>query len=265
MRGFLPDGFRLAAELPGSDSSPPGAPLSPGAACYRLGPSGARPTGLPLVLLPGIEGDPRLYLGQTPLGERHPVWACGQPGSGSLMARGRALLAAIPGRFAVVGLSLGGLVGWAAACQAPERVAGLLAVNTLPGRDLCPPGIAAQHRVLRLLPNPVFDLVYRSRIRRRLLAEGVAPWLADALALPSRDALVDRLGAVLEWDLPGQAPVPTRWLRGQNETEAPWTPADVAERLRGVTVEVIPGGHRAPLTHPSTFNQAVLQWAAGLR
>jgi pimeloyl-ACP methyl ester carboxylesterase len=243
----------------------PTACTSPPPPCYRLGPSGARPTGVPLVLLPGIEGDPRLYLGQVPLAERHAVWACGQPGSGSLMARGRALLALVPGRFAVVGLSLGGLVGWAAACQAPERVVGLLAVNTLPGRDLCPAGIARQRQVLRLLPNPVFDLLYRSRIRRRLLAEGVAPWLADALALPSRDTLVDRLGAVLGWDLPGQAPVPTRWLRGQNETEAPWTPADVAERLVGVTVEVIPGGHRAPLTHSATFNQAVLQWAAGLR
>ena len=167
MRGFLPDGFRPAVDLPGGPPPATDAARQWAAGCYRLGAVGARPTGVPLVLLPGIEGDPRLYLGQVPLAERHPLWACAQPGHGSLMARGRALLSAVPGRFAVVGLSLGGLVGWAAACQAPDRVAGLLAVNTLPGRDLCPRGIAGQRRLLSLLPDPAFDVLYRARIRRR--------------------------------------------------------------------------------------------------
>ena len=263
MATFAPDGFEG------------GRPYAGGASCYRVG--GASADGLPIVLLPGIEGDARIFYRMSALADRRPVLAMDLPREGDgLAAMAGRVLARLDGafgpsadrqRFAVVGLSLGGLVGWAMAAAAPARVAALVTLGTLPGRALCPPAIARGRALSRALPGPLFSALYRARIGRRMAEEGVEPWLTSVLVgdLPGRDLVLRRLDAVLAWGLPGAVGVPALWLAGQDDREAPWGAADVARVLPDAAFATVPGGHRAPATHADSFRAAVSGFLEGRR
>lgn len=254
----LPDGF---TPLPLDET---------GARGYRFGP---RRPGLPLLLLPGIEGDARVFANQTQLARDRSVVAFDLPnGCASLRAMGEAVLVRLdqiwesvaprPGmkpRVAVAGLSLGGLVGRAMAALAPEQVAALITLGTLPAPALVPPNIRRGRMRAGTLPAPIFDLIYGARIKHRLTEEGVDPLITSQLVseLPDKAEIVRRLDAVLGWGLPEDPGVPSLWLLGQVDAESPWTPADILRFVPGASVEVVPGGHRAPLTHPLAFHDAL--------
>lgn len=254
----LPDGF---VSLP-LDSS--------GARGYRVG---GRGQGLPLVLLPGIEGDARVFARQLPLAERRTVVALDLPfGAANLRAMGSAVLDRVDQlwpilgarsddapRVAVAGLSLGGLVGRAMVAVAPERIAALITVGTLPSPTLIPPSVRRGRVRAGTLPGPIFELLYGVRIKHHLTEEGVDPLITTQLVadLPDKSEIVRRLDAVLSWGLPEDLEVPSLWLLGQIDAEAPWTPADVLRHIPSASVQVIPGGHRAPLTHPAAFHDAI--------
>jgi len=254
----LPDGF---VSLP-LDSS--------GARGYRVG---GRGPGLPLVLLPGIEGDARVFARQLPLAANRTVVALDLPfGAANLRAMGDAVLDRIDQlwpilawqpnsepRVAVAGLSLGGLVGRAMAAAAPERVAALITLGTLPSPALIPPGVRRGRARAGTLPGPIFELLYGVRIKHHLTEEGVDPLITTQLVadLPDKSEIVRRLDAVFSWGLPDDLDIPSLWLLGQIDAEAPWTPADILRHVPSASVEVIPGGHRAPLTHPAAFHEAV--------
>lgn len=259
--GFVPDGFT---------------PLPPdvhGERGYRLGLPGPE---LPLLLLPGIEGDARVFARNLPLAARRTVLALDLPtGCASLEAMGARVLRRLdslwehirpaPGarpRVAVVGLSLGGLVGRAMVSLAPETVAALVTLGTLPSPSLIPGGVRRGRLSAGALPAPIFDMLYGARIRHNLSNEGVDPMITSEIVaeLPDKAEIVRRLDAVLSWGLDDSVPVPALWLLGQVDAEAPWTPADVVRALPGVAVEIVPGGHRAPLTHPVAFHDAVLRF-----
>ena len=234
---------------------------------------GERGQGLPLVLLPGIEGDARVFARQTPLAKSRSVVALDLPfGAANLRAMGDAVLDRIDQiwpllaprgvsepRVAVAGLSLGGLVGWAMALAAPERVAALITLGTLPSPSLIPSTVRRGRARAGTLPGPIFELLYGVRIKHHLTEEGVDPLITTQLVsdLPDKSEIVRRLDAVLSWGLPEGLDVPSLWLLGQIDAEAPWTPADVLRHVPGASVEVIPGGHRAPLTHPAAFHEAI--------
>ena len=231
---------------------------------YRLGP---RHAPLRLLLLPGIAGDGRTFLMQRALARQLPALALDLPtGHRTVAGMAAALLAAAPaGPLLIFGLSLGGLVGWAMARQAPDRITGLITLGTLPSPACCPPGLARGQAWLQRLPEPLFARLYRRRIAARLRAEGVAVALRGPLltCLPRRDVLAERLGAVRAFSAP-PPPVPTLWLRGQADTEAPWGSAEVAAHL-GVDFAVVPGGHRAHITHPQALHAVVHRFAVSRR
>jgi pimeloyl-ACP methyl ester carboxylesterase len=154
------------------------------------------------------------------------------------------------GPFLVFGASLGGLLGWALSERLP--VLGLVTLGSLPARRFLPVGVERAPERLERLPRPLFRLVYRLRIRGRLLEEGLSGALVEELLadLPERDALVARLRAIRAWGLPPAPACPALWLRPQHDREAPWSVAEAAEALPGLGAETVPGGHRAWLTHP---------------
>lgn len=84
----------------------------------------AVPSSPPLVLLPGMNCSARLW-GPAGAGALHPV--LDRP---TLDEQVQALLDALPDRFALGGLSLGGIVAMALTRRAPERVAGLCLMAT---------------------------------------------------------------------------------------------------------------------------------------
>ncbi len=230
--------------------------MSPLPGGFRLGANRRPPR---LVLLPGIEGDARVFAGQVELAARRPVVALHLPDGRSISGLASGIRQQLPPSDVVLlGVSLGGLVAWSLARQ-DRRVVGLVTLGTLPDPGLAPRRLAPAQRLLRSLPEAVFQRLYRRRIAARMTEEGVSAPLQNLLLaeLPGRDILCDRLEAVTAWRPDGPPGVPTLWLRGQVDHEVRWDTAAARRALPGVGAEVVPGGHRAHLTHPRSLNAVV--------
>jgi pimeloyl-ACP methyl ester carboxylesterase len=86
---------------------------------------------LPIVLVPGLLGSPRLYAGQIPeLWRTGPVILADHTRDDSMGAIARRILESAPGRFALAGLSMGGYICFELLRQAPERIASLVLLDT---------------------------------------------------------------------------------------------------------------------------------------
>ncbi|MDG1482952.1 MAG: alpha/beta hydrolase [Myxococcota bacterium] len=230
--------------------------MSPLPGGFRLGANRRPPR---LVLLPGIEGDARVFAGQVELAARRPVVALHLPDGRSISdLAARVAQHLPPSDVVLLGASLGGLVARSLA-RTDRRVVGLITLGTLPDPGLVPRRLVPAQRLLRSLPEAVFQRLYRRRIAARMTEEGVSASLQHVLlaALPRRDTLCDRLEAVTSWRPNGPPGVPTLWLRGQVDHEVCWDTAAVRRTLPGVGAEVVPGGHRAHLTHPRPLNAVV--------
>lgn len=243
-RGWLPEGLQRLA------------PGVAGGARYRLGlPGRGSPS---LVLLPGIEGDARVFLRLEPLARRWPVQAHDLPPRAALdVAAISELLDADlpPGPLVLVGASLGGLVARCVAARWPRRVRGLVTIGSLPERLLLPAGLSRRAVLAGHLPEGAWRRLYRRRLARLLAEEGVHVDLAAELleGLPPAWLHGARMAAIRAWGVPPGCPVPTLSLRGQVDREAPWRGADVARALPQSGFETVPGGHRPHLTHPEAL------------
>ena len=92
---------------------------------------------LPIVLIPGLLASPRLYAEQIPaLWRLGPVTVATHTHDDSIAAIARRILATAPARFALAGLSMGGYISFEILRQAPERVAGLLLLDTSARPDM---------------------------------------------------------------------------------------------------------------------------------
>ena len=207
-----------------------------------------------MLLLPGIEGDARACARLEPLSRYRPVFAFDHPQTaGTLHELARAVLVEFPvERMVVFGSSFGGVLGRAMAEIAPERVVGLVALGSLPSPAFIPSALARTRRWSGRLPSALYEALYRRRIEQRLREEGVASGLTSMLldGLPTQREHLARLDAVLAWGLQPTIDVPAMWLRGQLDTETLWQAGEVSGVLPRVAAETVPGGHRAPLTHP---------------
>ena len=88
---------------------------------------------IPLVLIPGFMCDERLFAPQDARFGADRDAMCTMPRGGSIPEIASNLLRTAPGRFALGGLSLGGIVAMEVYRQAPDRVErlALLATNAL--------------------------------------------------------------------------------------------------------------------------------------
>ena len=88
-------------------------------------------TGMPIVLVPGLNCSARLYAEQIPaLWQFGPVMVADHTRDDSIPAIARRILAAAPPRFALGGLSMGGYISFEIMRQAPERVLKLALLDT---------------------------------------------------------------------------------------------------------------------------------------
>jgi pimeloyl-ACP methyl ester carboxylesterase len=86
---------------------------------------------LPIVLVPGLLGSPRLYAEQIPeLWRLGPVTIAMHTRDDSMDAMARRILSSAPARFALAGLSMGGYICFELLRQAPERVEKLILLDT---------------------------------------------------------------------------------------------------------------------------------------
>jgi pimeloyl-ACP methyl ester carboxylesterase len=92
---------------------------------------------LPLVLLPGMMCDARLFYPQiSALSGHRAVMVAPMGGADSIADLAREVLANAPPRFALAGLSMGGILAMEILRQAPERVERLALLDTNPRAEL---------------------------------------------------------------------------------------------------------------------------------
>lgn len=91
----------------------------------------------PLVLLPGMMCDARLFAPQMAALSGHlPIVTAPIGGRNTMAALAAEVLSYAPPRFALAGLSMGGILAMEILRQAPDRIAGLALMDTNPLAEL---------------------------------------------------------------------------------------------------------------------------------
>jgi len=86
---------------------------------------------MPILLIPGLGGSPRIYAPVAPaLWRFGPVMVANHIRDDNMGAIARRILAEAPGRFSLAGHSMGGYIAFEIMRQAPDRVAKLALINT---------------------------------------------------------------------------------------------------------------------------------------
>jgi len=134
----------------------------------------------PLVLLPGMMCDARLFGPQiAALSGTTPLISVPLTGHDSVAALAADVLACAPIRFALAGLSMGGIVAMEVLRQAPDRVARLALLDTNP---------LAERPEVKARRNPQMAAVERGELRRVMRDEMKPNYLADG---PRQGAILD--------------------------------------------------------------------------
>jgi pimeloyl-ACP methyl ester carboxylesterase len=244
-----------------------------------------KPGALPLVLVPALPLDHRLYdrvvealpdrdvivvdlpgFGDSPLPQEVSD-AVGWDGGPSLQMVATALVAALDsvgvGRFVVAGTSIGGYVAMRLAETWPERVAGIGLIDTKARADSSE-GRADREETARAAEGPAgTDAV--APILDGLLGSGsvaAEPDLPDRVAAIAADAAVEgiayalramaaRPDSVAPLTALGEAGVPALVLRGDEDARSTGPEGeDMARALRTEPVELPGVGHLAPIEAP---------------
>ena len=228
----------------------------------------------PLVLLPGLLCDRRLFAPQLPaLASLREVLIPDLTQDDSIEGMARRVLDTAPDRFALAGLSMGGYVALEIMRLAPERVSRLALLDTRARSDT-PEETARRRGLLELSAKGEF--------------RGVTPRLLPLLIHPDRqadDALTGVVMAMAEAvgregffrqqqaliaredrrDLLGTIAVPTLVLCGREDALTPLAMhLELAAAIREATLVVIPNcGHLAPLERPQAVTRQLLGWLEG--
>jgi pimeloyl-ACP methyl ester carboxylesterase len=226
---------------------------------------------LPVVLIPGLLGSPRLYAPQIPeLWRRGPVTLADHTRDDSMGAMARRILASAPPRFALAGLSMGGYVAFEIIRQAPARVAKLALLDTSARADT-PEAIATRQAQMALAASGRLGEVAETQFERmvhplhrndpqlreanRLMAEDVGP-----------EAFVRQQTAVI--GRPDSRPTLTTIscrtlvLVGEQDQLTPLDRAvEMAHGIRGAELVTVPEcAHLSTLEQPRVVTRALLDW-----
>lgn len=224
-----------------------------------------------LALLPGLLNDKALWQHQiAPLSETAQPWVADFTSQDSIAAMAAGVLEAMPERFALCGLSMGGYVAFEIMRQAPERVERLALLDTQARQD--PPEIRQRRRdMMQLAEKGEFK-----GVTQRLLLQLVHPDRVEApevggavLAMAARvgkEAFLRQQMAILGRadSLPTLAQIvcPTLVLCGENDLLTP--PDRHLEMAAGIAdarlVKLPDCGHLPPLERPQDTTAALLQW-----
>jgi pimeloyl-ACP methyl ester carboxylesterase len=228
-------------------------------------------TAVPLLLVPGLMCDSRIFAGQL-AGIPQAVPAAGFGEARTLPDMALRVLNAAPRRFALLGHSMGARVALELFRIAPERVERLALLSTgihpvrpgerekrYPLRDLGrEKGMAALVDVW--LPPMIGeagsrDPVLVERLRAMCIDAGLTRFEAEIEALLSRPAVDSLLPRIT---------VPTLVAVGSDDRWAPPEQhAAFAAQIPDARLAVIEGaGHMLPAEKPNEFNAAIAEWLA---
>lgn len=229
---------------------------------------------LPVLLIPGLGGSPRLYQAQVPA-----LWSRGcavmvanHTRGETIAAIASAILEAAPPRFSLGGLSMGGYLALEIMRQAPQRVARLALMDTS-ARPESPQATPSRRERIALAEAGRFDevadiawpsLVHASRLddaplkatyRAQHADVGAAAYVRQQHAIIARPDSRPSLAAI---------GCPTLVLVGDaDELTPPDAAREIAAGIAGAQLVVVPQcGHLSTLERPQAVNEALLAWLA---
>ncbi|GIL39580.1 alpha/beta fold hydrolase [Roseiterribacter gracilis] len=224
-----------------------------------------------LLLLPGTLCDARLFAPQmTALAARVPVRVADLTHDDTIAGMACRALATAPPRFAVAGLSMGGVVALEIWRQAPERVTRLALLDSNAGPDRVLDRAAQIDRALRgeldamlvgeLKPRYLHpDSMRNERLKSTVLAMardlGAEVFARQSRALASR---TDSRALLTE------IAVPTLVLGGDSDTLCPPSlQREMADAIAGSVLQIVPRcGHLSTLEAPEIVTDAFAGWLA---
>ena len=225
----------------------------------------------PLVLLPGMMCDARLFLPQISLfSQNRSVVVTPLHGQKTVTGLARQVLDVSPPRFALAGLSMGGIVAMDVVRQAPERVTRLALLDTNPLADLEERAAVRESQVKRVLAGELRS-VMRDEMKPNYLAQGpeqkhilnLCMDMADALgpkvfeeqsiALQHRQDQCETLRSLT---------IPTLVLCGEEDQLCPVAHHELMhELIPDSHLSVIPrAGHLPTLEQPKLTNRILEKW-----
>lgn len=229
--------------------------------------------GEPLVLLPGMNCSARLWGSVEPRlrrAEACPEVLHAELAEPSLDACVAALLDTLPPRFALAGLSLGGIVAMALVRRAPERVSRLCLLSTN-ARGPRPDQVTAWAGQRRALAEGTTARDLQRELLPVLLHTRTPELEAETLAMADEvgEEVLGRqlaLQATRVDELPGLAAVrvPTRVVAAEADLLCPLERhREIVERIPGARLAVLTGvGHLSPLEAPEAVADELLDWLA---
>ena len=229
-------------------------------------------TELPLLLLPGMMCDERLFTPQIEAFQsERPVTVADITGSDSMAELARQVLAETPWpRFALGGLSMGGILAMEMVRQAPERIAGLALMDTNPWaepeevREKREPQMQAVRdghllEVMRDQMAPKYCADHETECAQLDVVLAMAEHLGPDVFLRQSIALRDRPG---QTETLKGVTVPALALVGEDDQLCPLDRHEaIATLMPDCELVVLPHvGHLATLQAPDAVNAALKHW-----
>lgn len=229
---------------------------------------------VPLALLPGLLCDARLWAPQVAaLADLAEPWVADFTTQSSVGEMAESVLAAMPPRFALAGLSMGGYVALEVLRQAPDRVLRLALLNTQADPD-SEAQTARRRGLLELAGKGEFKgvtprllplLVHQARLDDAALVATVmamAEAVGKAAFLSQQQAIMDRhdFRPTLV-----RISCPTLVLCGRQDALAPVDKhTTMAAGIRDARLVVVEDcGHLSTLERPEAVNRALRGWLEG--
>src|ERR1700691_4144628 len=226
---------------------------------------------LATLLLPGLAATTRLYAAQIPLLWRFgPVMLADHRRDDSIAAIARRILDQAPLRFALLGLSMGGYIGFELLRQAPARVVRLALLDTSARPDT-PEQAARRGTLIDLARSGRFgevgDLLYPALVHPdRLTDHGLRAQVRCMAEETGAEAFIRQQTAIMHRidSRPHLAAIgcPTLVLVGDaDQLTPPERAQEIAAAIPGARLVVVPdSGHLSTLEQPEWVNAALLEW-----
>ena len=226
---------------------------------------------MPILLVPGLGGSPRIYAPVAPALWRHgPVTVANHIRDDNMGAIARRILAEAPPRFALAGHSMGGYIAFEIMRQAPDRVAKLALLNTQARPDT-PEAVTRRrgqigrvqaddyHAVLdELFPGFVHPS-RRDDAALRKLVHDMADDIGAEAFVRQQTAIMGRADSrpTLAW-----IKCPTLVLTGDEDNTIPNSLSkEMADGIRGAKLVILPDcGHLSQPEQPEAVAAAPVEW-----
>ena len=224
-----------------------------------------------LVLVPGMMCDARLFTPQiAAFSARHHLHLASLAQPGSISDKARAILDHAPPRFALCGLSMGGIVAMEILHQAPDRVSRIALLDTNPLAEKDEVKERRQPQMAEVRAGGLASVMQQQVMPNYLSSSHELPEVLDlcldmALAL-GPDVFLDQSQALMarpdQSETLASADLPALVLCGRDDQLCPLERHQLmAGLIPGATLDIIDGaGHLPTLEQPQHTNAALARW-----